>query len=435
MFYDVHWSVRQKFAVDVSASWMTTQTGLLANEGGQMAENNRNAASGIPRGWIELAVVAGCLIVLLAVFLPAIQEARNAARTTQSRNNLKQLGLALHNYHDVHDSFPLGATEDSNGKPLHGWLTLCNPYVESSSLYSVIFQNRPWDHPINEELFRPSMSFVVMSGADESPTADGFSVTHYLGNPNIFHRVSSVSLSELHDGSANQWLVGEVSGNYQPWGYQFNWRPITLPLNSGDGSFGRPTGDGVQLCLADGSVTFLANEVDRQILASLANAEPIADIALTEIPDRVLSFSRGPAGAFRTKEVLLAGLQASHGERPKAYVTIDQQDNADSIRFGLRTKGGSFQLTSEHVAALQQDYPSAKRLFARGWSVADSDMGIIAGFAHLETLIVNKVELSNDVIGQLKSLGQLKHFAGYATDRQQAAIHEVLPDVEFINLR
>ena len=274
-----------------------------------------------------------------------------------------------------------------------------------------------------------------MPGADESPTADGFSVTHYMGNPNIFHRVSTVSLSDLPEDASNHWFVGEVSGNYQPWGCQFNWRPISLPFNSGDGSFGRPTGDGVQICLTDGSVTWLANEVDGRIVNSFANAEPIADIQLTQIPDRALNPSRHQVGSFRTAEVLLQQAKQPIGYDLKAHISIDEDNNVDTIGFSLPGKGGGPQLTSEHIAMLQQDYPTAKQLIAREWSITDSDAQILTGFTQLQTLFVNQIELSEDAIKQLRSLRRLKHFVGFATDEQQATIAEILPHVEFTNIR
>jgi len=87
---------------------------------------------------VELLVVIAIIGILVALLLPAIQAAREAARRSQCSNNVKQLGLALHNYHDTYSSFPFSWMADLSRPPLMNaqvWGVRILPFMEESALY------------------------------------------------------------------------------------------------------------------------------------------------------------------------------------------------------------------------------------------------------------------------------------------------------------
>ena len=88
---------------------------------------------------IELLVVIAIIAILIALLLPAVQQAREAARRTQCKNNLKQLGIAIHNYHDVHNTVPMasGSNGGPGGRRQSGFVGLL-PFIEQANLYNVI---------------------------------------------------------------------------------------------------------------------------------------------------------------------------------------------------------------------------------------------------------------------------------------------------------
>lgn len=111
---------------------------------------NRPQKKRFPDGFtlIELLVVIAIIAILIALLLPAVQQAREAARRTQCKNNLKQLGLAMHNYHDVHNKFPHNQQRFTNGPQGpdttggFSWIVYALPYLEQANIYnSLTFVN------------------------------------------------------------------------------------------------------------------------------------------------------------------------------------------------------------------------------------------------------------------------------------------------------
>ena len=138
---------------------------------------------------IELLVVIAIIAILIALLLPAVQQAREAARRTQCKNQLKQLGLAMHNYHDVHNVFPHNHQRYTNGPmPANltggfGWLVYSLPYLDQAPIYNKLsFDKQDRDsgitaHPDNKAIFRSALPMVNCPSNDNPTTQDNKWIT------------------------------------------------------------------------------------------------------------------------------------------------------------------------------------------------------------------------------------------------------------------
>ena len=110
---------------------------------------------------IELLVVIAIITILIALLLPAVQNAREAARRSQCRNTLKQIGLALHNYEGSHRVFPMGVLGSSStpsaANQLHTWMTLQLPYLDQAPLQKQYNFNVAYNHANNTTVVKTTL--------------------------------------------------------------------------------------------------------------------------------------------------------------------------------------------------------------------------------------------------------------------------------------
>jgi prepilin-type processing-associated H-X9-DG protein len=215
-----------------------------------------------------VAVFLGLILcggVLVALLLPAVQAAREAARRAQCSNNLKQIAIALHNYHDTFKAFPPAYTVDANGKPLHSWRTLILPFVEQQNLYSQIDLNEPWDSPKNQAFNRV---VLPVYHCPSDPTGTDCSYVAIVGPRCAFQGPNGVSIMQIKDGTSNTMMVAEVSGRTQSWmePVDLDATKLTYAINGGPTEISSKHPGGANVSFADGSVRFISQGIDRKVL-------------------------------------------------------------------------------------------------------------------------------------------------------------------------
>jgi prepilin-type N-terminal cleavage/methylation domain-containing protein/prepilin-type processing-associated H-X9-DG protein len=128
---------------------------------------------------IELLVVIAIIGILVALLLPAVQQAREAARRTQCKNNLKQIGLAIHNYADTHRVLPLCLNATSKPISVHAYLL---PFLDQTPLYQRINFNVNWTDPANAQVVGTRLEVFNCPSDATSAVPAGWAGTAYRAN-------------------------------------------------------------------------------------------------------------------------------------------------------------------------------------------------------------------------------------------------------------
>ena len=153
----------------------------------------------------------------VGLMLPAVQKVRESAARISSANNLKQIGLAVHNYHDTYGHMPPAAICDKNGKPLLSWRRRLLPFVEQNALYQQFKLDEPWDSQHNIKLSR-TMVKVYMH--PQAPASAEVGLSHYRlfhGKDAMFDlKAKNRNLATVADGLSNTWMVVEAAEGV-PW--------------------------------------------------------------------------------------------------------------------------------------------------------------------------------------------------------------------------
>jgi prepilin-type N-terminal cleavage/methylation domain-containing protein len=270
---------------------------------------------------IELLVVIAIIAILISLLVPAVQKVRAAAARTQCMNNLKQIGLACHSFHDANKRLPSGATGTTNNL---GYTVYILPYIDQGplfQLFNVAVGNNAAPNNVAAitqtvpPVYQCPSCKVVDTETTNAPTGK---TLHYFGNmgpigtnptsgvayksttttqggyssQGVLGRNTKYKLVDITDGTSNTIMVGELAWNdascYRIWtrGADDNAifaaknvvaAPNSTPYNGSSNfnsvSFGSEHGGGFHALLADGTVRFVTDSVNMNILFSIASSD------------------------------------------------------------------------------------------------------------------------------------------------------------------
>jgi beta-lactamase regulating signal transducer with metallopeptidase domain len=196
------------------------------------------------------------------LIVPAIFKMRQAASRNVSANNLKQIALAMHNYHSTFNHFPAAVIIGPDGKTPHSWRVEILPYIEQIELYKAYKMDEPWDSPNNKKVLA-KMPRVFSATPNQPSTVSSYYVLS--GKETAFPGEQAIRIADITDGTSNTILAVESKRDI-PWT-----KPEDLEYDPKKPlpKFGGFYPEGFNAALCDGSVRFLSNAIAEQVMRAL----------------------------------------------------------------------------------------------------------------------------------------------------------------------
>ncbi len=199
-----------------------------------------------------------------------------ASRRSQCKYNLKQIGLALHNYHDKFGCFPPAFIADEDGRPMHSWRVLILPFLGQAPLYNQYSFDEPWDGPNNSKLADTILPIYNCPEGDHG--ASNSSTTNYVaivGGETAWPDSGPTAFRDIRDGTSNTLLVVEVANSGIHWMEPRDLHVVqmapTINAKSGQGISSRHSG-GANVLAADGAVHFIPDSLSAKDLRAWLTA-------------------------------------------------------------------------------------------------------------------------------------------------------------------
>jgi hypothetical protein len=233
------------------------------NDPAKLRERIKKLERDLEKARFDNALLRAKLATLQEAVKLAQQEVQ-AARLEQVEarkavtNGLRQLALAMHNYHGTYGHFPPAAICGKDGKPLLSWRVALLPYLAEKELYDQFKLNEPWDSPHNKKLLAKMPQVFAPVAGKAKANATFYRV--FTGKGTVFEGKRGTRLQDIKDGASNTLLIVEA-GDAVPWT-----KPEKLPYDPAKAlpKFGQQFRGGFYLALCDGAVQFMLTPINEK---------------------------------------------------------------------------------------------------------------------------------------------------------------------------